>query len=147
MDNANITASAIMSFSERLEEQSKDLYAKLAQRFVEKQEIFLRFSKECKKNKTHLVRTYQETISDALEATFSFEALAFPKIDFESLMNEDISFTDVVKGVVAIENQASEFYALVADQAQSLLATIPRAFKRVAKARRSRSEILLGLLD
>ena len=146
MDSVNITASAIMSFSEKLEEQSIDLYAKLAQRFVEQQEVFLRFSKECKKNKTHLVRTYQETISDALEATFSFEALEFPKIDFESLISAEVSFTDVVKGAAAIESQASEFYTEVAEQAQSLLATIPRAFTRIAKVRHSRSEILLGLL-
>ncbi len=146
MDNENITTSAIMSFSEKLEEQSVAFYEKLAQKFDEQQETFLRFSKECRKNKIHLVRTYQETISDALEATFSFEALVLPKIDFESLISEEVSFSNAVKGAVAIESQASEFYAQVADQAQSLLATIPRAFKRVAGARRSRSETLLGLL-
>jgi hypothetical protein len=147
MEYANITTSAIMSYSEKLEEQSTVFYKTLARRFMDQQDLFLRFSKECKKNKTHLLRTYQETISDALEATFSFEALEFPDIEYDSLMNEEVSFSDVVKGAAAIENQAAEFYTLVADQAQSLLATIPRAFTRVAKARRSRSETLLELLD
>ena len=134
-----------MSFSERLEEQSAAFYEKLAQQFEEQRETFLRFAKECRKNKIHLVRTYQETISDALEATFSFETLELPQIDFESLMGEDAGFNEVVEGAAAIEIQVSECYDQVAEQAQSLLATIPRAFNRVAKARRSRSEILLSL--
>jgi rubrerythrin len=147
VNDANITASAIMSFSEKLEEQSMAFYEQLARRFDEQRDTFLRFAKECKKNKIHLVRTYQETISDALEATFSFETLEFPEIKFDSLMDEEASFTGVVSGAAAIERQASEFYTEVADQSQSLLATIPRAFKRVAKARRSRSETLMNMLS
>jgi rubrerythrin len=146
MDNATLTASAIMSFSENLENQSAVFYEKLAYKFDEHRDAFLRFSKESKKSKTHLVRTYQETISDALEATFSFEAIELPGIDFDSLLSGETSFNGVIEGAVEIERRASDFYTLVAEESQSLLATIPRAFRRVAQTRNSRRETLQSFL-
>ncbi len=147
MRNSTLTASAIMSFAEKLEDDSSAFYEKLAQRFDEGKEAFLGFAEESKKNKTHLVRTYQETISDALEATFSFEGLELPDYDFETALAEDASFKDALERALEIEERASELYAQIAEQAQSLLATIPRAFSRVAKKRRARQEILQPMLD
>jgi hypothetical protein len=46
-----------------------------------------------------------------------------------------------------IEEKASKLYFQIAEQAQSLLATIPRAFSRVAKKRKTRKEILQSMLD
>ncbi len=147
MRNSTLTASAIMSFAEKLEDDSSAFYEKLAARFDEGQEAFLGFAKDSKKNKTHLVRTYQETISDALEATFSFEGLELPDYDFETALAEDTSFKDALEMALEIEEQASDLYFQIADQAQSLLATIPRAFSRVAKKRRARKESLRPMLD
>ena len=147
MGNSTLTASAIMSFAEKLEDDSLAFYAKLAERFGEGKEAFLGFAKESKKNKTHLVRTYQETISDALEAAFSFEGLELPDYDLETALAEDTSFKEALKMALEIEEEASKVYSQIAEQAQSLLATIPRAFTRVAKKRRARKEVLQPMLD
>ncbi|MBN1814897.1 MAG: hypothetical protein JXA14_23865 [Anaerolineae bacterium] len=147
MGNSTLTASAIMSFAEKLEDDSAVFYAMLAARFDEGKEAFLGFAEESKKNKTHLIRTYQETISDALEATFSFEGLELDDFDFETGLAKDTGFKEALEVALEIEEEASRLYTQIAEQAQSLLATIPRAFSRVAKKRRARQEVLQSMLD
>ncbi len=147
MGNFNLTASAIMSFSERLEDDSGAFYEELAKRFDEGKEVFLGFAKDSRKNKIHLVRTYQETISDALEATFSFEGLELTDYDFETALAKDTSFKEALKIALEIEEKASKLYSQIAEQAQAFLATIPGAFSRVAKKRRARKDILQPMLE
>jgi rubrerythrin len=147
MEKSTLTTSAIMSFSENLEDKSVAFYEKLAERFEKGKEIFLGFAKESKKNRIHLVRTYQETISDALEASFSFEDLILPDYDFETAFIESTSFKEVLEMVLEFEESVSGLYTQIAEQAQSLLATIPRAFLRVAKKRKARKEALQPLLE
>jgi rubrerythrin len=147
MENSTLTASAIMSFTEKLEDDSSAFYEKLAKRFDEGKEAFLSLAKDSKKNKTHLVRTYQETISDALEAMFSFEGLELPDYDFETALTEGTSFKEALELALEIEEKTSKLYSQIAEQGQSLLATIPRAFSRVAKKRRAQKEILQSMLD
>jgi rubrerythrin len=147
MKNSTLTTSAIMSFTESLEDNSSASYEKLAKRFDESKEVFLGFAKDSSKNKTYLVRTYQKTISDALEATFSFEGLNLADYDFEIILAKDIRFKEALEMSLEIEEKASKLYSQIAEQAQSLLATIPGAFSRVAKKRRARKEILQSMLD
>jgi len=147
MDNSTLTASAVMSFVERLEEDSARFYERLAEKFAEGRETFLAFAQASRKNKTHLVRTYQETITDALEATFSFEGLALSDYGFEAALAEGLSLKAALEKALEIEGKASSLYTQIAEQAQSLLATIPRAFSRVAKDRAARKETLQTMLD
>ena len=145
MENSTLTASAIMSFVEKLEDDSAVFYETLAARFDQGKQAFLGFAKESRKNKVHLIRTYQETISDALEATFSFEGLELADFDFEIGSAKDLK--EVLEAALEIEEEAAELYTHIADQAQSLLATIPRAFTRVAKKRSARRQVLQTMLD
>lgn len=147
MGKSTLTASAIMSFAEKLEDDSSAFYEKMARRFDEGKEVFLGFAKDSNKNKTHLVRTYQETISDALEATFSFEGVKLDDYDFESALAQDSSFKEAIKMALDIEESVSKLYSQIAAQAQSLLATIPGAFSRVAKKRSARKELLQTMLN
>jgi rubrerythrin len=147
MENSTLTTSAIMSFAEKLEDDSAAFYKKLAQRFDEGRETFLGFAKESQKNKTHLIRTYQETISDALEASFSFEGLELADVDFKAALGKSTGFGEALEVALGIEEKASGLYDEIAEQAQSLLATIPRAFSRVAKKRRARRQVLQTMLD
>jgi hypothetical protein len=147
MENTNPTASAIMTFSEKLEDDSVILYEGLAGKYDQAKDVFLGFAKESKKNKVHLIRTYQETISDALEATFSFEGLEFPEFNFQAPLEEGTDFKDALKMVLEIEEKVPALYSDVAERAQALLATIPRAFSRVAKKRSARQTDLTDLLD
>jgi len=147
MGSMDITASAIISFSERLEEKSSAFYEELAERFAEHKEQLLAFAGEGEKNKTQVVRTYQETITDALEACFSFEGLDLGDYEVETTLAEGAGYPEALQLAIALEEKACAFYLDVAERSQPLLATIPGAFKRVARKRdrrKARLEALLG---
>ena len=147
MENLNVTASAIISFTEKLEDSSSAFYGELAERWAENKEVFLNFVKESGKNKTSIVRTYRETITDALEAGFSFEGLDLRDYAVKTTLAEDADYTDALGIAIELEEKACKFYLDVAERSKSLLATIPRAFKRVAKRRDARKLELQSMLD
>ena len=147
MEELSLTASAIISFVERLEDSSSVFYEGLADRWSENKETFLAFAKEAGKNKTLVVRTYQETITDALEACFSFEGLDLREYTVDTVLAEDASYADALGLAVELEEKASRFYLDVAERSESLLATIPRAFRRVAQKRSQRRLELQSLQD
>jgi len=146
MEEPNVTCAAIISFAEKFEDNSSDFYEKLAERYAKGKEKFLSFSKESKKNKILITRTYQETISDALEACF-IKGLNLSDITITTSLAEDMSFLDALKMAIELEDKAAKFYIDVAERTKSLLATIPMAFRRVAKNRKNRKHELNSLLD
>ena len=137
MGELNITASTIISFAEGLEETSSRFYEKLAEKYAEGKEIFLSFAKEGKENKVLLRRTYQETISDALEACF-IKGLDLNDYMVETELTEDTEYLDALKMGIELEEKATKFYYKIAEYSSSLLATLPRAFKKVAEKRNGR---------
>jgi len=145
MENLMPTASGIISLAQRIEEGSAVFYDELAERFAESKESFLTFAKESRKNKVVVVRTYQETITDALEACFSFEGLDLRDYAVHTTLAAGLSYSEALKLALALEDTAIQFYTAVADRSQSLLATIPRALRRVAQ-RRSKRKIELESL-
>jgi rubrerythrin len=147
MENSSLTASAIISFSERLESDSEAFYEKLAKKFENCEKVFLGFALESRKNKTYLVRTYQETISDALEASFSFDDLELTDFAFETMLAKATSLNDALEASLELEEKTSTLYTHIAEKSKSLLATIPGAFSRVAKKRKSRISVLQSMLD
>ena len=147
MENLNVTASVIISFAEKLEDSSAALYNELAERWADSKEIFLNFAKESGKHKTSVVRTYRETITDALEAGFSFGGLALSDYEAKTTLAGNVSYIDALGIAIELEERACKFYLDVAERSQSLLATIPRAFSRVAKRRGNRKVELQSMLD
>ena len=141
------TASTIISFAGKLEDESSRFYKDLAEKFVKIKETFLAFSKESQKNKMLVKRTYQETISDALETGFSFKGLSLSNYVAETTLTEGISYSDALKMALELEEKVSKFYLDVAELSKSLLATIPRAFRKVAERRNNRKVKLKSLLD
>ena len=67
--------------------------------------------------------------------------------EFETMLAKDMSFKEELEMALEIEEKASKLYYQIAEQAKSLLATIPGAFLRVAKKRRVRKSILQSMLD
>ena len=145
MEELSLTASAIISFAEKLEDSSSAFYEGLAERYVGSKEIFLSFVKESRKNKTLVVRTYQETITDALEACFSFEGLDLRDHAVETTLAESASYAEALGTAIELEEKACKFYLDVAERSESLLATIPRAFRKVAQRRGRRKLDLQSL--
>jgi len=147
MEEPKATASAIINFAEKLEDDSSNFYEKLAEKFVESKKVFLSFAEESKKNKVLVTRTYRETITDALEACFCFEGLNLGSYVVKTILAEDTSNSDALKTAIELEEKASKFYLDVAELSKSLLATIPSAFRKVAERRNSRKQVLQSLLD
>ena len=139
------TCSAIISFAEKLESNSSKFYEELAEKSEENKEIFLAFAKEGMKNKVLVTRTYQETITDALEACFI--QIDLSNYLAETPLNEDMSYLDALKMAIELEEKASKFYFDAAEQSKSLLATIPRAFRKVAEKRQNRKPKLKSLVE
>ena len=146
MGNLNLTASAIIGFAENLEDRSSVFYERLAERFVESKDIFQTFASTCRKTKMLVTRTYQETVSDVLETGFSFEGLDLGNYAVEIDLSEDTSYTDALEIAIALEEKSHRFYLNVAKLAQSLLATIPRAFTKAGEGRMKRKLELQSLL-
>jgi len=142
MEGLNVTASAIISFAGELEDGSAAFYEGLAERFVEHTEAFLALAEESRKLKVLLTRTYQETISDALEACFAFDGLDLGDYAITPTLAESTSHAEGLAIAVQLEERAVKFYLDVAERSESLLATIPRAFRRVAKRRTKRKREL-----
>jgi rubrerythrin len=140
-----LTAAAIISFSTDLESRSEAFYQALGERFAEQEATFDRFAKDCAKSSTTITRTYQETITDALEAGFSFEGIALSNYETDTELPEGIDLNQAIAQAIALEETAIAFYQDVAEASEALLATIPRAFRRVARTRRRRRDKLQAL--
>lgn len=147
MDSGSLTTAAIISFCERLEDDSSTFYEELGNRWPEHMDTFQAFVRDGKKNKTQVVRTYQETISDALEASYAFEGLDLAAYAADTSVAADVSYTVALACAIKLEETAIAFYQDIAASSESLLATIPRAFKRVAKKRSKRRDDLEAMLS
>jgi hypothetical protein len=147
MERSQTTASAIINFSEKLEEESSNFYEKLAEKFAKGERVFLSFAEESKKNKVLLIRTYRETITDALEACYSFEGLNLTDYAVKFILTEGISYFNALKRAIELEDKVIKFYLEVAKLSKPLLATIPSAFRKVAENRSIRKQLLKSLLD
>lgn len=144
MSEQPITASAIMSTVERLEDTSAAFYTALAAAYPAQAKLFQGYAEDCEKHKTQILRTYQETVTDALETNFSFEGLSLAKYAFEATPSGK-GLSEDLKAALNLEETAIAFYTQVAKACESLLATIPRTLARVAKRRARRRDELREL--
>jgi len=142
MDQPTITAAVIISRSEAMQDACAAMYRQLATRFAAQAEDLTAFAERCERNKVQIVRTYQETVSDALETNFAFGGLALPDPLDTSGALQASDWQTAASEAVAIEETVIAFYDQVAEASESLLATIPSAYRRVVKARRRRIKTL-----
>jgi len=143
----NNTASAVISFAERLEDRSAAFYRDLAERFPQETEVFLSLAKGCEKTKSLVIQTYRETVSDALETGYSFEGLDLADYEIEETLLEDIDYGEALKKATALEGKAADFYQDVAKRSRSLLATIAVSFNNAAKRRKKHKQKLESLAN
>ena len=145
MSDAPITTSVVISFAQSLEERSGAYYQALAERFPQKAVTLRGYAQDCAKTSVQIARTYQETVSDALETGFSFAGLDLASHEIDWSLPAGAALAEVIALSVEREEEAIAFYTEVAAQSGGLLATIPRAFERAAKVRRRRKRELEGL--
>jgi len=138
------TASAVISFARKLEEDSASLYEALAQRWPEAEESWLTFVRENRKNIVQAERAYYGVISDALEGCFAF-GLNVDDYAFPTSLPEKASHADALGQAVKMEEQITRFYSEAAEQSKSLMADVPRAFAMIARKREGRITTLKSL--
>lgn len=140
------TASEVISFTRKLEEDSAKFYEDLAQRDIKDGETLLSFAKENRKNIIQIERAYYGVITDALEGCFAFN-INLDEYAFQTELSEKASYAEALAGAIAMEEKIKKFYSDAAEQSKSLMADVPRAFVMIAKKRDNRISMLKLLLD
>ena len=98
------------------------------------------------KKGTYIERAYYGVISDAIEGCFAFN-INPDEYTFETASVDMAGYSDAVSKAVEIEEKIVRFYSDAAEQSNSLMADIPRAFKMVIKKRDSRRPKLRSLIE
>lgn len=141
------TASAVISFVTRSEEDSALFYEQLAARYAKGREAFLTFSKENRKNKVTVERAYYGVISDALEACFSFkEGLDPEAYAARTALSEGASYAEALKAAIENERRVQQLYLESAKLSEGLMADVTRVFKVMARKREDRLAKLNALV-
>jgi len=142
------TASAVISFYSKLEDQAAKFYEDLArnEKYAEGRETFLAFARENKRHKEEVLRAYRQVITDALEACF-FASLNESAYQVKTELTEDMSYSDVLKIAMELEERIYKFCIDAGKSSKSLLAGIPKAFERVAEIKAKRKLKLRSLYD
>ena len=140
------TASETISFAKNLENESAKFYKDLCQKYVKGGDAFLSFAEENRKNITQVERAYYGVITDAIEGCFAFDVETV-EYTFETELADNASYSDALSKALEIEEKIIKFYSDAAEQSNSLMADVPRAFKMIAKKRKTRELKLRSLLE
>lgn len=140
------TASEIISFAKKLENESAELYQSLSLKFTKGENVFLSFVRENRKNVVQIERAYYGVITDAIEGCFAFD-LNPDEYKLKNDLAEQASYSDALRMALETERKIIKFYFEAAEQSKSLLADVPRNFVLVAKKRNSRIVQLESLVD
>lgn len=132
-----VTASAVISFARKLEEDSARFYEEIATTFNRDPDIFLGIAKENKRNINQVERAYYGVISDALEGCFSF-TVDTSNYETAPVLGTTDSFLGAIIQALEVEKTIGNFYTEAAEQSKAFLAEIPRVFKLLVKNREKR---------
>jgi hypothetical protein len=138
------TAASVISFITRIERDSSEFYENWGNRHEELKAAFLGFAKENLKNEQNIKRSYFGVVSDALETNFCFKGLE-ANVEIDTL-GDDASPPEILKASIRLEDAIRAFYGEASKRSEGLLADVPRAMARVAKARGARIERLRSIL-
>jgi hypothetical protein len=131
------TASSVISLAKELENKAAGFYEDLAARYAGGKDSFLAFAAENKKYIVQIERAYYGVITDAIEGCFAFDLDADNYAVVMTLAG-DAGQAEAVKQATMLEETMIRFYTDAAEQSQSLMADVPRAFMLIVKKRKDR---------
>ena len=131
------TASSVISLAKELENKTAGFYEDLAERYAGGKDSFLAFAAENKKYVVQIERAYYGVISDAIEGCFAFD-LDSDDYAVETALAGDAGQAEAVKRATMLEETMVRFYTDAAEQSQSLMADVPRAFMLIVRKRNDR---------
>ncbi len=141
------TASAVIGFAESLETGAAKFYEAAAAGFADLAGCFRDFAKENGKNVQAIKRAYYSVISDALETGFSFQNLTSEPYALQTVFPESAGAAEILKIAIVNETRIQSFYRQAAECSETLMADLPRVFKRIANNREKRMSRLQERLD
>ena len=137
------TASAAVRFAKQLEDDSRNLYEHVSDRYPDWQPALAPFIRENKRNVGSIDRAYIGVVSDALDTQFAFEGIDTDDYGLVTALPD--SPDEVADALASNEETIIAFYRAAADSSRDLLADVPRAFDRIASKRSRRIELLKTL--
>lgn len=140
------TASEVISFARKLENESAKFYQDLSQKYAQDKDVFLSWAKENAKNIVQIERAYYGVITDAIEGCFAFDVNP-TRYALETELAEKASHTDALAKATEMEEKIVRFYSDAAEQAKSLMADVPRNFVIIARKRNERISRLRALIE
>lgn len=140
------TCSGAISLAKELENKSAKFYEDLSRRYTSSRDLFLSFAKENADYATQVERAYYGVITDAIESCFAFN-LDPQAYAFEAELPPKAAFSEALERAMEIEEKIVKFYSDGAEQSESLMADVPRAFRLVARKRSNRQTMLRSLFD
>ena len=142
-----ITASAAISFSEKLESDSAEFYKNLTHKFPGTADLCLPFIKENGKFSTAIQRAYYSVISDALEGCFCFEAVDTDDYTINTDLADVAAARDARARAIEIEQTIVRFYSAAYEASRSLIADVAMVFRHTARKRGVRIRTLQSLQE
>ncbi|MGD9675750.1 MAG: hypothetical protein AB7V19_03595 [Candidatus Bipolaricaulia bacterium] len=133
------TASEGISFAKALEEEAATFYETAAERLPGLRDRG--YAEENRRFAHTIQRVYQEVITDAIEGGYCFE-LETDEYTLPLWDRAAGSANDALRHAISIEKVMIAFYSKARDQAEGLMADIPRAFGVIVRKRRGRLEDL-----
>jgi rubrerythrin len=140
------TASQVISFARKLEEDGAGFYEAAAGQHAKSSDVLLGLAAENKKNITRVERAYYSAITDALEGGFAFD-LDPAEYEMKPGGADNKAYADTIKTAIEMEEKTARFYEEAAEQGKALMADVRRAFLNMAKLRNERREKLAALRD
>lgn len=140
------TCSGAISLAKELENKSAKFYEDLSRRYTSDRDLFLSFAKENADYVTQVERAYYGVITDAIEGCFAFN-LDPHAYAFEAELPAKAAFSEALERAMEIQEKIVKFYSDGAEQSESLMADVPKAFRLVALKRNNRQTMLRSLSD
>jgi hypothetical protein len=135
----------VMNFISRIESTSSALYLNCAARYPQLKGEFLSLATENQKFERTVQQKYFGVITDAIEASFSFELLDTDDYNLEAALPENATLVEILRRALEIEHTIIAFYLKAAEVSTGLMADIPRAFRKIAETRKERCLALEAL--
>lgn len=140
------TASAVINFYSRLEDQVAKFYELLAsnENYSAGRDTFVALADENRKHKEIVERAYREVITDALEACYAF-AMNPSDYIINTDLAKDSTYHEVVKKAIQIEETHLKFCVDASEKSKALMSDVPQALARVGKKKLNRIAMLKSL--
>lgn len=142
------TASGLIEYYRKYEDRIKSFYETLAEdeRCAANRELFKSMAEGNEKHKKEVLRAYYEVITDAIEACY-IRPLDETKYEVDVEITPDMTYEDLIKKAVEVEEKSRDFCAEAYRCTSGLLADVSVAFRRVSKWKAKRVDELKEILN